>query len=236
MHLPGDIIRVNDNDYAGTNIGGRVLAVNGNKITLDRKIELSGNSFLTYINNSAHESTIRITEVKGDVAILASTPTDIELYTVWALTTERITSGLYKAMTLTENDDGTFTVTALQHEPQKEAIVDKSAHFVPSNRTTLRPPQIQDIDTQVGYDGKLYVTADIGSGDGEVSFDVRILKDGKLYEYRRGLSNPNLALEDLPNGEYTVVIYAKNKDGQVLSEKSSHFTINKPPVLGNLCR
>ena len=36
MHLPGDIIRVNDNDYAGTNIGGRVLAVNGNKITLDR--------------------------------------------------------------------------------------------------------------------------------------------------------------------------------------------------------
>ena len=74
MHLPGDIIRVNDNDYAGTNIGGRVLVVNGNKITLDRKIELSGNSFLTYINNSAHESTIRITEVKGDVAILASTP------------------------------------------------------------------------------------------------------------------------------------------------------------------
>lgn len=230
MHLPGDIIRVNDNDYAGANVGGRVLAVNGNKITLDREITLSGNSFLTYINKSAKESTLRITAVNGTIATLASTPSDIEPYTVWALTTEQIKSGLYKAMTLTENDDGTFTVTALQHEPQKEAIVDKSAHFVPTNKTAYRAPQIQDVDTKVGYDGKLYVTADIGSGDGEVTFDVRIVKDGKLYEYRQGLSNPNLALENLPNGEYTVIIYAKNKAGQVMSEKASHFTINKPPA------
>ena len=230
MHLPGDIIRVNDNDYAGANIGGRVLAVNGNKITLDREITLSGNSFLTYINKSAKESTLRITAVNGTIATLASTPSDIEPYTVWALTTEQIKSGLYKAMTLTENDDGTFTVTALQHEPQKEAIVDKSAHFVPTNKTAYRAPQIQDVDTKVGYDGKLYVTADIGSGDGEVTFDVRIVKDGKLYEYRQGLTNPNLALENLPNGEYTVIIYAKNKAGQVTSEKASHFTINKPPA------
>ncbi|WP_423776310.1 phage tail protein, partial [Actinobacillus porcinus] len=230
MHLPGDIIRVNDNDYAGANVGGRVLAVNGNKITLDREITLSGNSFLTYINKSAKESTLRITAVNGTIATLASTPSDIEPYTVWALTTEQIKSGLYKAMTLTENDDGTFTVTALQHEPQKEAIVDKSAHFVPTNKTAYRAPQIQDVDTKVGYDGKLYVTADIGSGDGEVTFDVRIVKDGKLYEYRQGLSNPNLALENLPNGEYTVIIYAKNKAGQVTSEKASHFTINKPPA------
>lgn len=230
MHLPGDIIRVNDNDYAGANVGGRVLAVNGNKITLDREITLSGNSFLTYINKSAKESTLRITAVNGTIATLASTPTDIEPYTVWALTTEQIKSGLYKAMTLTENDDGTFTVTALQHEPQKEAIVDKSAHFVPTNKTAYRAPQIQDVDTKVGYDGKLYVTADIGSGDGEVTFDVRIVKDGKLYEYRQGLTNPNLALENLPNGEYTVIIYAKNKAGQVTSEKASHFTINKPPA------
>ena len=230
MHLPGDIIRVNDNDYAGANVGGRVLAVNGNKITLDREITFSGNSFLTYINKSAKESTLRITAVNGTIATLASTPSDIEPYTVWALTTEQIKSGLYKAMTLTENDDGTFTVTALQHEPQKEAIVDKSAHFVPTNKTAYRAPQIQDIDTKVGYDGKLYVTADIGSGDGEVTFDVRIVKDGKLYEYRQGLTNPNLALENLPNGEYAVIIYAKNKAGQVMSEKASHFTINKPPA------
>lgn len=125
MHLPGDIIRVNDNDYAGTNIGGRVLAVNGSNVTLDREIELSGNSFLTYINNSAKENTIRITAVNGNTVTLASSPVDLGAYSVWALTTETVKSGLYKAISLTENEDGTFTITALQHEPQKEAIVDK---------------------------------------------------------------------------------------------------------------
>lgn len=230
MHLPGDIIRVNDNDYAGTNIGGRVLAVNGSNVTLDREIELSGNSFLTYINNSAKENTIRITAVNGNTVTLASSPVDLGAYSVWALTTETVKSGLYKAISLTENEDGTFTITALQHEPQKEAIVDKSAHFVPTTKTAYRAPQINDVGAKTGYDGKLYVTVDIGSGDGEVTFDVRITKDGKLFEYRRGLTDPNISFEHLPNGEYTVVIYAKNKNGQVVSEKTTTFTIDKPPV------
>lgn len=230
MHLPGDIIRVNDNDYAGTNIGGRVLAVNGSNVTLDREIELSSNSFLTYINNSAKENTIRITAVSGNTVTLASSPVDLGAYSVWALTTETVKSGLYKAISLTENEDGTFTITALQHEPQKEAIVDKSAHFVPTTKTAYRAPQINDVGAKTGYDGKLYVTVDVGSGDGEVTFDVRITKDGKLYEYRRGLTDPNISFEHLPNGEYTVVIYAKNRNGQVVSEKTTTFTIDKPPV------
>ena len=230
MHLPGDIIRVSDNHYAGLNIGGRVVSVSGNKVTLDREVKLSGATNLTYINKSAKETTIRITAANGNVVTLASTPNDIEPMTVWSLSTSTVTSGLYKAISLTENDDGTFKIVALQHEPQKEAIVDKSAHFVPTNKTAYRAPQINNVDAKTGYDGKLYVTVDVGSGDGELTYDVRILKDGYLYEYRRGLTDPNISFENLPNGEYTVVIYAKNKRGQVVSEKTTTFTIDKPPA------
>lgn len=230
MHLPGDIIRVSDNHYAGLNIGGRVVSIDGNKVTLDREVKISGTTNLTYINKSAQESTIRITAANGNVVTLASTPNDIEPMTIWSLSTSTVTSGLYKAISLTENDDGTFKITALQHEPQKEAIVDKSAHFVPTTKTAYRAPQINDVGAKTGYDGKLYITVDVGSGDGKVTYDVRIIKDGYLYEYRRGLTDPNISFENLPNGEYTVVIYAKNTRGQIVSEKTTTFTIDKPPA------
>ncbi|WP_443090309.1 host specificity protein J [Basfia succiniciproducens] len=230
MHLPGDIIRVSDNHYAGLNVGGRIVSVSGNKVTLDREVKISGTTNLTYINKSAQETTIRITAASGNVVTLASTPTDIEPMTVWSLSTSTVTSGLYKAISLAENEDGTFKITALQHEPQKEAIVDKSAHFVPTNKTAYRAPSITGVGTTTGYDGKLYVTVETSSGDGVVTYDVRIVKDGALYEYRRGLKDPNIALENLPNGEYTITIYAKNAKGQIVSERTTSFTIDKPPA------
>ncbi|SEQ90900.1 phage tail tip protein J-related protein, partial [Basfia succiniciproducens] len=173
---------------------------------------------------------IRITAANGNVVTLASTPNDIEPMTIWSLSTSTVTSGFYKAISLTENEDGTFKITALQHEPQKEAIVDKSAHFVPTTKTAYRAPQINDVGAKTGYDGKLYITVDVGSGDGKVTYDVRIIKGGYLYEYRRGLTDPNISFENLPNGEYTVVIYAKNARGQIVSEKTTTFTIDKPPA------
>lgn len=230
MHLPGDIIRVSDNHYAGLNIGGRVVFIDDNKVTLDREVKISGTTNLTYINKSAQESTILITAANGNVVTLASTPNDIEPMAIWSLSTSTVTSGLYKAISLAENEDGTFKITALQHEPQKEAIVDESAHFVQTTKTAYRAPQINDVGAKTGYDGKLYITVDVGSGDGEVTYDVRIIKDGYLYEYRRGLTDPNISFENLPNGEYTVVIYAKNARGQIVSEKTTTFTIDKPPA------
>ncbi|WP_143064397.1 host specificity protein J, partial [Basfia succiniciproducens] len=87
MHLPGDIIRVSDNHYAGLNIGGRVVSIDGNKVTLDREVKISGTTNLTYINKNAQESTIRITAANGNVVTLASTPNDIEPMTIWSLST-----------------------------------------------------------------------------------------------------------------------------------------------------
>lgn len=60
MHTPGDIIKVADVDYAGTNIGGRVLKIDGKKVTLDREIEITANSYFTYINDKAKHQDIKI--------------------------------------------------------------------------------------------------------------------------------------------------------------------------------
>ena len=230
MHIPGDIIRVSDTYYAGTNIGGRVLSVDGKKVTLDREISISGNSYFSYINQNAKHQDIKIISAKGAEVTLDQTPTGLEAYGVWSLSTQQVTSQLFKALTVKEESKGKYTITALQHEPQKEAIVDNGAKFEPRATSILSVPQISNINVNVNQDGSVSFSTDITGGDGLVKYDIKIYKDGALYDVRLGQSSPNVSFDDFENGEYTIVIQVKNKDGQLLSERTQTFVIDKPPA------
>ena len=230
MHIPGDIIKVADTHYAGTNIGGRVLAINGKTVTLDREITLSGNSYLSYINANAKHQNIKIISVNGDEVALDQPPVGLELYGVWSLTTQQVTSQLFKALSVKEESKGKYTIMALQHEPQKEAIVDNGAKFEPVGTTVLTTPQISNIGVAVNADGSVSVDSSVTGGNGIVKYDIRIYKGGVLYDVRLGQSSPNLNIDNLENGDYSVLIQVKNENGQLLSEKTQTFTINKPPA------
>ena len=230
MHIPGDIIKVADTHYAGTNIGGRVLAVNGMTVTLDREITLSGNSYLSYINANAKHQNIKIISVNGAEVTLDQPPVGLELYGVWSLATQQVTSQLFKALSVKEESEGKYTIMALQHEPQKEAIVDNGVKFEPVGTTVLTTPQISNIGVAVNADGSVSVDSSVTGGNGIVKYDIRIYKGGVLYDVRLGQSSPNLNIDSLENGDYSVLIQVKNENGQLLSEKTQTFTINKPPA------
>lgn len=230
MHIPGDIIKVADTHYAGTNIGGRVLAVNGKTVTLDREITISGNSYLSYINANAKHQNIKIISVNGAEVTLDQPPVGLELYGVWSLATQQVTSQLFKALSVKEEDKGKYTIMALQHEPQKEAIVDNGVKFEPVGTTVLTTPQISNIGVAVNADGSVSVDSSVTGGNGIVKYDIRIYKGGVLYDVRLGQSSPNLNIDSLENGDYSVLIQVKNENGQLLSEKTQTFTINKPPA------
>lgn len=230
MHIPGDIIKVADTYYAGTNIGGRVLAINGKKVTLDREISINGNSYFSYINQNAKHQDIKIISVKSAEVTLDQAPTGLEAYGVWSLSTQQVTSQLFKAISVKEEEKGKYTITALQHEPQKEAIVDNGAKFEPRATSILSAPQISNIKVNVNQDGSVSFSADITGGNGVVKYDIKIYKDGALYDVRLGQSSPNVSFDDFDNGEYTIVIQVKNKDGQLLSERTQTFVIDKPPA------
>ena len=230
MHIPGDIIKVADTHYAGTNIGGRVLAVNGKTVTLDREITINGNSYLSYINANAKHQNIKIISVNGAEVTLEQPPLGLELYGVWSLTTQQVTSQLFKALSVKEEDKGKYTIMALQHEPQKEAIVDNGAKFEPVGTTVLTTPQISNIGVAVNADGSVSVDSSVTGGNGIVKYDIRIYKGGVLYDVRLGQPSPNLNIDSLENGDYSVLIQVKNENGQLLSEKTQTFTINKPPA------
>ncbi|AUI65634.1 MULTISPECIES: phage tail protein [Glaesserella] len=233
MHIPGDIIRVSDNNYAGTDIGGRVLSFNGHTVTLDRAIQLNGNSYFCYINAEAKHSHIRILRAKGNVITLDSEPVGLTDTSIWSLTTQTITSRLYRAMSIAENDNGSYTIVALQHEPQKEAIVDNGAVFEPVNTTLHQAPKVEHLDVDL-TSGNAKLTWQTTSGVGTVTYDVRIIKAGKLYAQYKGLTSSEVAFDNLPDGEYQIVIQARNASGQIVSEKSKTFTINRPPVPQNV--
>ena len=230
MHIPGDIIRVSDTYYAGTNIGGRVLSVDGKKVTLDREISISGNSYFSYINQNAKHQDIKIISAKGSEVTLDQTPTGLEVYGVWSLSTQQVTSQLFKALTVKEESKGKYTITALQHEPQKEAIVDNGAKFEPRATSILSVPQISNIKVNVNQDGSVSFSTDITGGSGLVKYDIKIYKDGALYDVRLGQSSPNVSFDDFENGEYTIVIQVKSESGELLSERTQTFVIDKPPA------
>ena len=230
MHIPGDIIKVADTHYAGTNIGGRVLAINGTTVTLDREITLSGNSYLSYINANAKHQNIKIISVNGAEVTLDQPPLGLELYGVWSLTTQQVTSQLFKALSVKEESKGKYTIMALQHEPQKEAIVDNGAKFEPVGTAPLTTPQISNIGVAVNSDGGVSVDSSVTGGNGIVKYDIRIYKGGVLYDVRSGQQSPNLNIGGLENGDYSVLVQVKNENGQLLSEKTQTFAINKPPA------
>ncbi|QIM63136.1 hypothetical protein A1D29_07505 [Pasteurellaceae bacterium Orientalotternb1] len=227
MHIPGDIIKVSDNHYAGTEIGGRVVAVSGRNVTLDREIRLNGNSHLSYINAEAKHSDIKILSVKDNVVTLENDPVGLAEMGVWSLTTQTITSRLYRAMTVTENDNGSYTIVALQHEPQKEAIVDNGASFEPINTTnaTAGLSKPNNINLQADGDGISLSFEYVAQNSAMVKYQIKLYKDGKFYKSYDDLTSPEIKFVGLPDGNYVAEIRAKNGHGQLSEPVSKSFSI-----------
>lgn len=119
-HTPGDIIEICDNDYAGTLTGGRVLSIDAatRTLTLDREVTLpeTGTSAVNLINGSGKPVSVDITAHPAPDRIQVSTlPDGVETYGVWGLSLPSLRRRLFRCVSVRENTDGTFAITAVQH-------------------------------------------------------------------------------------------------------------------------
>lgn len=228
MHIPGDIIRIADCHYADTNIGGRVLAVNGRKVTLDREITPWDKSYLTYINQEAKHTDIRIVNVSGNEVTLESEPIGLTELGVWSLTTQEINVQLFKALMISEDKQGQYTIVALQHEPQKEAIVDNGAVFEPKETTlsTAGIDKVQHVEVQADGDGISLSFDYVVKHSAMVKYQIKLYKGGTFYKIYDDLTSPNYKLIGLPDGEYIAEIRAKNEQGQLSEAVTKSFNIS----------
>nr|UOP05351.1 phage tail protein [Conchiformibius kuhniae] len=212
-HLPHDIIRIADNDYAGADIGGRVKAVSGSLMTLDRAVTASAGQILHYAAADGSLKNVRIAAQTAPDTLRVETAADVAANAVWALAGQ-VKPRLYRALSVRENtEDGTYTVTALRHDPAKYAAVDGSAAF---ERTTLhgQTPELGGGEVR-GDNGALVLTWDGGGADGDVlAYDVKIYRNGSLYRHIPDAPAAEIRLENLPDGDYRADIRARNARGE----------------------
>ena len=229
LHLPGDIIEIADNDFAGKTLGGRVVAINGKKVTLDQPVEITGNSYLSYLNDEMQLVKIKIINADNtnkSVVTLETNPVGLNVMDDWVLKTPQVSTQLYRALGITENDDGSYTITALQHEPQKEAIVDGSASFVPVVSTMHNGlTKVTNADVVYSADG-IKLTWSVPTIDTLLTYEVRLYRNGKVFKTYLNLKNPEISFEGLPDGSYTAEIRAKNQSGQLSDPVTRSFEIN----------
>ncbi|WP_430749735.1 phage tail tip protein, partial [Escherichia coli] len=163
-------------------------------------------------------------------------PDGVETYGVWGLSLPSLRRRLFRCVSIRENTDGTFAITAVQHVPEKEAIVDNGASFEPlsGSLNSVIPPAVQHLTVEVSAaDGQYLAQAKwdtprvvkgvrfslrLTSGSGE---DSRLVTTAITADTEHRFSG-------LPLGEYTLTVRAINSYGQQGEPATTTFRINAP--------
>nr|EGJ5959166.1 DUF1983 domain-containing protein [Escherichia coli] len=155
---------------------------------------------------------------------------------MWGLSLPSLRRRLFRCVSIRENTDGTFAITAVQHVPEKEAIVDNGARFEPMSGSlnSVIPPAVQHLTVEVSAsDGQYLALAKwdtprvvkgvrfslrLTSGNGENS---RLVTSAITADTEHRFSG-------LPLGEYTLTVRAINSYGQQGEPATTTFRINAP--------
>ncbi|HFO9286908.1 TPA: phage tail protein [Escherichia coli] len=240
-HTPGDIIEICDNDYAGTLTGGRILSIDAasRTLTLDREVILpeAGTSTVNLINGSGKPVRVDITAHPAPDRIQVSVlPDGMETYGVWGLSLPSLRRRLFRCVSIRENTDGTFAITAVQHVPEKEAIVDNGARFEPlsGSLNSVIPPAVQHLTVEVSASDGQYLalakwdTPRVVKG---VRFSLRLTSgsgENSRLVTTAITADTEHRFSGLPLGEYTLTVRAINSYGQQGEPATTTFRINAP--------
>nr|EEZ2230178.1 host specificity protein J [Escherichia coli]EFC3995937.1 host specificity protein J [Escherichia coli] len=162
----------------------------------------------------------------------------METYGVWGLSLPSLRRRLFRCVSIRENTDGTFAITAVQHVPEKEAIVDNGARFEPQSGTlnSVIPPAVQHLTVEVSAADGQYLaqvkwdTPRVVKG---VRFSLRLTsgsgQDSRLVTTAITADTEH-RFSGLPPGEYTLTVRAINSYGQQGEPATTTFRINAPAV------
>ncbi|EHX0523087.1 host specificity protein J, partial [Escherichia coli] len=222
--------------------GGRVLSIDAasRTLTLDREVTLpeTGTSTVNLINGSGKPVSVDITAHPAPDRIQVSTlPDGVATYGVWGLSLPSLRRRLFRCVSIRENTDGTFAITAVQHVPEKEAIVDNGASFEPQSGTlnSVIPPAVQHLTVEVSAaDGQYLAQAkwDTPKVVKGVSFMLRltvVADDGseRLVSTAR-TTETTYRFTQLAPGNYRLTVRAVNAWGQQGDPASVSFRIAAP--------
>nr|WP_244772883.1 phage tail protein [Alysiella crassa]UOP05862.1 phage tail protein [Alysiella crassa] len=214
-HLPYDIIRIADNHYAGAEISGRIVAVSGNQITLDREIKNAVGAMWFYTDTvSGSLKSVKIAQQINKTQIRLESQINVQMGAFWAMS-GRVKPRLYRAMSVKENtNDGTYTITALLHDAEKYSVIDESAVF--DNAVNTLHGSIPELHNAAvsAENGGLRLSWDNLTADGDVlDYDIKLYKNNVLYRHIPNNPTAEIRFDNLPNGDYRAEIRGRNARG-----------------------
>ncbi len=137
---PGYVIAVADRNLSGRDLGGRVASANGRVITLDRAPGAAAGERLI-VNLPSGVAQSRTIQAISDKAVTVTTPYSEtpNAEAVWLLESDELYSQQYRVVSVTDNDDGTFTIAGANHDPDKYARIDTGA-IIDQRPMSVIPP------------------------------------------------------------------------------------------------
>ncbi|WP_431031568.1 host specificity protein J [Proteus mirabilis] len=232
--ISGDIIEVADDSFAGVKVGGRVLSVNGSTITIDAPIDwkYDDKGTFSFLGASGGFEKVDIQSIDGDIVTLREIPRGLKQYGVFSITKSTLTTRLFRVITISEDKDGIYLYNCIQHEPQKERIVDNGVDFTgsPPTQNVIRIPNIERLSIAYVNDSSqvqaraMWMTTTINRN---ISFNVTLYKDSKVVS-TGNTTDLEYYFNGLESGDYLVGVRGRDTNGMLGNESKVQMVIGTP--------
>nr|DAO58657.1 MAG TPA: tail protein [Caudoviricetes sp.] len=221
MDVPpvGEVIGVAANELAGRTIGGRVSAVNGRNITLDRAADVkAGNRlFLNLPSGIAQARTVQA--VNGNtVTVTTSYSETPEAECNWGVDSDDLFIALFRVTGTRDNNDGTFEVTGTTYNPDIYPAVDTGARL-DERPISVIPPGVQTPPGNIVVDSYSTVNQNIAittmrvawdAVQGAVAYEAEWRRDSGNWVTVPRTSSLGFEVQGIYSGRYLVRVRAVN--------------------------
>lgn len=168
---PGYIIAVSDELLSGKVMGGRISAVNGRVIKLDRVADAAAGDRLILNLPSGASQSRTIQAVNGEsVTVTTAYSETPQAEAVWVVESDELYAQQYRVVSVSDNDDGTFSITGAWHDPDKYARIDTGA-IIDQRPVSVIPPGNQSPPANIVISSFSVVQQNISVETMRVSWD-----------------------------------------------------------------
>ncbi|EPX7615425.1 phage tail protein [Enterobacter roggenkampii] len=234
---PGDIVEIMDNNYAGARLGGRIMSHSGNKITVDavESSLIAGGDTMSIMGGSGKFVKYVIDGVANNVVTLKTTPSWVRDGTVFAISSSNVSTRLFRILSVAETENNSvYSITASQHDPNKQAIVDEGAVFEIPNDTLngYRVPNVENLRIINTNSETVQVTAtwETATTTKKLVFELYVYSaDGKVVSQYE-TDQFRYEFYGLAAGSYTLGVRGRNENGMKGVETQISMIIGAPPA------
>ncbi|EAR2932632.1 host specificity protein J [Salmonella enterica] len=234
---PGDIVEIMDNNYAGARLGGRIMSHVDSKITVDAVDSslISEGDTMSIMGSDGKFAKYEISGITDNIVTLKTTPAWVRDGTVFAISTSNVSTRLFRILSIAETDNNSvYSITASQHDPNKQAIVDEGAVFEIPNDTLngYRVPNVENLRIINTNSETVQITAtwETATTTKKLVFELYVYTDDGKVVAQYETDQFRYEFFGLNAGGYTLGVRGRNENGMKGAETQISMVIGTPPA------